>query len=110
MYAFDGDWLTNYQYEKPDGGWIGLDLGTPQTIDRVRCIPRSDDNWVRPGDIYELKYWHLNKWCSLGVKQADRGELCFESVPSNALLWLHNLTRGQEERIFMYEKGRQVWW
>ena len=31
-------------------------------------------------------------------------------VPDNALLLLHNTTKGKEERIFTYENKKQVWW
>lgn len=35
--------------------------------------------------------------------------LKFCGVPSNALLFLHNHTRGKEERIFFYKDGEQLW-
>jgi hypothetical protein len=31
-------------------------------------------------------------------------------VPKNSVLWLRDLTKGREERIFTYENGKQVWW
>jgi len=37
-------------------------------------------------------------------------ELVYDNVPANALLLLHNHTKGKEERIFTYEGGRQIWW
>jgi hypothetical protein len=31
-------------------------------------------------------------------------------VPKGAILLLKDLTKGREERIFMVENGKQVWW
>jgi hypothetical protein len=32
------------------------------------------------------------------------------NMPTNALFWLRDLTKGKEERPFTYENGQQVWW
>ncbi len=106
--AFDGNWLTMFQYAKEDGGWIGLDLGEPKCINRFRCVPRSDDNNIHYGDTYELLYWN-NKWQSLGQQVAEEKYLIFNNVPKNALLLLKNNTQGKEERIFTYEDNKQIW-
>lgn len=108
--AFDGDWLTIFHAEQPSGGWVGLDFGQPISIDRVRCIPRSDDNNVRVGDYYELLYWGKDDWVSLGIKEANERSIKYNLVPENALLLLRNLTRGKQERIFIYKKEKQIWW
>lgn len=47
---------------------------------------------------------------SLGNKPAEKHWLTYNGVSGNALLLLHNHTRGKEERIFTYENGCQVWW
>lgn len=48
---------------------------------------------------------------SLGRQTAERDdELMYGQVPSGALYWLRNLTRGKEERIFGHEDGKQVWY
>lgn len=108
--AFDGDPLTFFDTESPDYSWVGLDFSSPVTIDRVRCIPRNDDNYIRIGDIYELFYWGEEQWNSLGRQIAEERVLYYDNVPSNALLWLRNLTRGREERIFTWENDAQRWW
>ncbi len=108
--VFDGDWLTSYDHPEADGNWYGMDFGKPVTIDRVRCVPRTDDNLIHAGDTYELKYWDGRGWASLGRQVASERYLLFDDVPADALLWLSNLTRGYDERIFTYEDGRQVWW
>lgn len=107
--AFDGDWLTYFHPAAPDSGWVGLDFGEPVSIDRARCIPRSDDNNIRVGDIYELKYWEQTGWKSLGVQKANDKVLHYNSVPDKALLLLINHTRGKQERVFTYEKDKQKW-
>lgn len=108
--VFDGDWLTSYDHPDADGNWYGMAFDKPVVIDRVRCVPRTDDNLIHAGDTYELKYWDGIKWASLGCQVACERYLLFDNVPANALLWLSNLTRGYDERIFTYENDRQVWW
>jgi hypothetical protein len=91
--------------------YIGLDFGRPRRITRIKYNPRSDDNGIVPGELYELYYWDNAGWCSLG-KQKGRvdGTLVYTNVPKNALLNLHNHTRGKENRPFTYENGKQIWW
>ena len=74
-------------------------------------LTRSDDNFIREGELYELYYWD-GDWISLGQRTGSRKlqYLTYDNIPENALLLLRNLTKGQEERIFTYEDGRQVWW
>lgn len=107
--AFDGDWLTFYSSGN-NPPWIGFDFKKKVRIEKVRCVPRSDDNNIRYGDKYELKYWGKVGWISLGIKIASDNYLIYDNVPAKTLLWLSNLTRGKEERIFTYENGKQIWW
>lgn len=100
-----GDWF----------GWMrraGLALNRPTLIHRVRFLVRNDDNRVRKGNVYELKYIAPDfEWVSAGRKTADDDDrIVFERVPEGTLYGLRNLTRGKEERIFTYENGRQIWW
>ncbi len=108
--AFDGDRFTCYHSPDASGGsWVGLDLQTPKRIKYARCIARSDDNEIRYGDTYELVYWLNGEWESLGVQTAKERFLVFDAVPENALLLLKNVSRGIDERIFIYENGRVRW-
>lgn len=107
--AFDGDVLTFYHAPKPDNCWVGLDLGNPKKISKIRFIARTDYNIIVEGNIYEVFYWD-NKWISLGKQTATSNVLVYKNVPSNCLYFIRNLSGGVEERIFTYEDGKQIWW
>ena len=105
--GFDGDTFSYFEGRKPF--WINIDMGEPVNIDTIVFFARNDDNYVIPGDDYELFYYDQG-WQSLGVKHSTGYRLDYSNVPSNALYVLRNKTRGKEERIFTYENGKQVWW
>lgn len=107
--AFDGKTDTSFDYKSKYGGWVGLDLGTPQVIEKIVYTPRNRDNYIRPGDTYELFYAHDRGWQSLGIRQAKSDSLLYDNVPVGSLLYVRNHTRGVDERIFMYKDGKQIW-
>ena len=109
-HAFDNDILSWHESCNPNGGWVGLDLGSPQQISKITFSPRNDDNDVRPGDQHCLYYRIDGHWQLHSCQIAQTDSLIFKNVPTNALLLLRNHTRGQEERPFSYENGKQVWW
>lgn len=109
MFAFDHNIESFYYSNNSKGGWIGLDFILPRIVDKIVFSPRNDNNDVFCGDTYELFYWN-KRWKSLGKTKAKSYPLIFNNVPDNALLLLHNHSRGKEERIFTYENGRQIWW
>lgn len=104
--AFDGDRLTHFSGATWPG-WVSLDLKKPKTIERIKYMPRNDDNFMHIGDTYELFYHTAKGWKSLGVKLADDATLIYDNAPKHALFWLRNLTRGKEEQIFSYQNGSQ---
>ena len=109
--VFDGDPLTYFSANDPDNAWVGLELQQPVSINKIRYIGRNDDNGIRIGDKYELFYFSKNgNWISLGERTGTEESLVYDNVPEGALLWLRNLTRGREERIFTYENDKQIWW
>lgn len=110
--AFDNNWLSNFETDVADGSWVGLDMGSPVEAAKVRIVPRSDDNDIHPGDLYELRYWDVdNSWESRGRQVARGNSLIYDSIPENALIWVSNLTRGMDERPFLIdEKGGVEWW
>ena len=64
---------------------------------------------VYPGMNYELFYFDRDKWVSMGIKKASDDTITYDDVPKGTLLWLCNLTEGREERIFLYQDGKQRW-
>jgi len=107
--VFDKNILTGFDAPMPNGGWVGLKLQKAARVSKIRFMPRTDGNIIEQGDSYELVYWN-NGWKSLGEKKALADSLVYNNVPSDALFLLHNKTKGADERIFTYEKGKQVWW
>lgn len=109
--VFDGDDLTFFTQKKIENShnWIGLDFGGEKKISKLRFAPRSDLNYIKPKDTYELVYWD-NEWISIGKKLAEDYYIEFDNVPENALLWLRNLSEGLEEELFVYENEKQLFW
>jgi hypothetical protein len=110
-YAIDGDILTFYESGNRTNGWVGVDCCVPTKVNKIKYIPRNDDNNIAKGQKYELVYWENNQWISAGTQTASKDNyLMYSDIPSGALYLLHNLTKGKEERIFTYENEKQVWW
>lgn len=110
--AFDDNWLTNYEtsWDKPNDAWVGLSFQDKVVPKFVRVIPRGDGNDIIPGDVYELKCYLDGEWKSMGITQAKDNYLYYQNVP-NTLLWLSDLTRGQEERPFLIDEDNDIeWW
>ncbi len=108
--AFDDDWLSNFETGQPNGNWIGMDFGKPVTVSFVRIVPRGDDNDIHPGDEYELKFWDGYYWVTHSICKAGDNALTYENVPAGTLLWLHDRTRGWDERVFRFKDGVVEWW
>lgn len=108
--VFDGDILTGFEGDSPDGHWVGLKLKKPSQIGKIRFIPRNDGNCIEGGDKYQLMMYADCQWKVLATRIATSDVICFPHVPRGGLYLLSNLTKGSEERIFTYENGKQVWW
>lgn len=61
------------------------------------------------GQEYELRYWE-DGWQSLGTQVAENQSIIFKAVPGGTLYWLTAVAGDEEERIFAYADGVQVWW
>lgn len=107
--AFDLNPLTFFASKVLTNGWVGLDFGEPISVERISYMTRNDDNNIRVGDEYELFYWDMD-WVSLGKQTAKDFVLVFQGVPQQALLLLRNHTRGKDQRVFLYENGKQIWY
>lgn len=110
--AYDGNLLSNFEINQPNGNWIGMDMGKPTVVSFVSVSPRSDDNDVCPGNEYELFYFNGREWISLGYMMAQGNSLLYDGIPLNMLLWLCNYTRGNNERPFIIRNnGSSIeWW
>ncbi|WP_026472927.1 hypothetical protein [Alkaliflexus imshenetskii] len=109
--VFDGDVLTYFDAPEPSGAWVGLALPKATRISKIRFASRNDGNMVEVGDEYELFYWDIQDWVSMGRIIADSDFLNYQNVPMGGIYWLKNHSKGWEERIFTLDKnGKQVWW
>ncbi len=108
--VFDGNILTGFNGISPDGHWVGLELEKPSDVAKIRYMPRNDGNSIEVGDEYQLFVYDNGDWNELDVKIANDTKLVFKNVPKNGLFLLRDRTKGKEERVFTYEKGKQVWW
>jgi transglutaminase-like putative cysteine protease len=109
--VFDGADETFFDSASPDGSWVGLKLNEPSRVTDIEYIFRTDDNYVRRGDEYELLYFSDRGAISLGRQIGDSTlVLKYGEAPEGALYWLRNHTRGQEERPFTIENGAQRFW
>ena len=87
-----------------------IDFGEPQTVARIKYLPRNDDNHVTIGHRYRLDYFDHDGAHAVGEQTATTDSVTFMDVPLDALYILHDLTKGREERIFTYEDGGVRWW
>ena len=107
--CIDGD-TYSYLDKVNSGKWVRLDFGKPETIDKIVLFPKNDGNNVVPGKYYELFCYVDGQWKMYGGYKSDGYTLVFKNVPSNGLYRLHCVEGGNEEQIFSYENGQQVWW
>lgn len=108
--AFDGNILTGFGGNSPDGHWVGLELEIPQRVSKIRYMPRTDGNCIEIGDEYQLNVFDHGEWCPIWRGRATKTALDLKNIPSNGLYLLNNLTKGREERIFTYDNQKQIWW
>ncbi|WP_148375548.1 MULTISPECIES: discoidin domain-containing protein [Butyricimonas] len=104
--GFDNNPLTNlknHMHKTPV-----IDFGKPVQLSKIIVLPRSDGNSIYPKNEYELFYYTLNGWTSLGRQIADDYCLNFYNIPRGALYWLHNWTSGMEERIFTINENDEI--
>ena len=109
--VFDGDILTGFGGNTPDGNWVGLKLVKPVSVSHIRYIGRNDGNGIEKGDKYELYCWNPNGSWDLIVNQTAIDNILYlKDIHPGGLYILKDITKGVEERIFTYENNKQVWW
>ncbi len=104
--VFDGNPLT---YAGGRDFNVGYAFDRPEVISKVAFQARNDDNHIRMGDEYELRYWD-REWKSLGTQVANDTILYFSDVPKNALMLLKDHTRGSEEIPFRINEQKEQEW
>jgi Transglutaminase-like superfamily len=92
-------------------------------------------NKILKADKYELLFWKDDKWECFKITTTAQNDslikklgfdfhidkflegtqnnefIIFKDVPVGVLFWLHDLTRGRDERIFTIDdSGKQDWW
>ncbi|WNH11424.1 hypothetical protein [Thalassobellus suaedae] len=87
---------------------LGLKLEEPTSIGFIEFQVRNDDNHINIGEEYELFYWDRD-WKSLG-RQTAKDTVLFYNAPANALFWLRNHTKGNEEHVFTIDENKRQWW
>ena len=106
--VFDGDVDTYFEADTDDS-WIGLDLGKPCRISKIRYLPRTNGYGIYEGHTYELFYWNWDEWRSLG-KQKATSDILQYNVPNNALFYIKNITKNRMyDNPFFIESGAQQW-
>jgi len=109
--AYDGNLLSNFEINQPNGNWVGMDMGKPLEVKYISVSPRSDDNDICPNNKYKLLFFDNTKWQSLGYRIAEDNSIHYDSIPINTLLWLRNYTRGRNERPFIIKNDGEIeWW
>ncbi len=87
-----------------------LDMFLISTTKRSLAISTDGiaETFFTEGAEYELFLWQ-NAWTSLGKAVAQGSALSF-TAPQGGLYWLVESGGRQQERIFTWKDGQQVWW
>lgn len=110
--AWDGDPYTSMDYHKSSGGWTGIDFCKPQKIEKIVYTPRNRGNFIHAGHTYELFFYEIEKGWQLVEKVKAIEDKLTIKAPQGALLFLHCLDGGKDERIFEYDQQNdiQIFW
>ncbi|MDR1170333.1 MAG: hypothetical protein LBK97_05820 [Prevotellaceae bacterium] len=79
-------------------------------IRKIRYLPKNDGQFIYEGHHYELFYWTKDGWTSLGKQTAtDNGSLKYR-VPSQAILYIENLTLRKKGKTFFVTPDHEIHW
>lgn len=107
-YINDNDIITYYKAPIECESAI-FSFGKPTILKKIEFVPRNDDNYVWPGQEYELLFYDTDgQWVSLGRKLAADHYLTYDNVPDNALLLLRNHSKGKAEQVFIWRNNKQM--
>lgn len=106
--ATDGDLLSFFAMPSNQRS-VTLKLAEKAKVEAVGFIPRNNDNFIWPGEMYQLLYFESadKGWVEIDNTIASERFLQFVA-PANALYWLRNVTKGHEEQAFIWRDGKQV--
>lgn len=100
----DGDILS---WCAPEPGTEDVIISAESAPNYLFFVPHNDDNFVVPGQDYELLYFANGRWHTLLRKVAD--DFFIEcDVPRNAVMLLRNRSKGREENVFVWHDQRQL--
>ncbi len=107
----DGNVLTSCNMTRINGRSAVIELEEPTALSEIRVMPLNDGNYIEEGDSYSLFYWNNNDWVRADRKTATQmGHIQMKNIPDNALLLLHDETKGTEERLFILNNGQQLFY
>ncbi|MDR1340200.1 MAG: hypothetical protein LBK58_09140 [Prevotellaceae bacterium] len=107
--TLDGDISTYHDAPLSDNSWVGLDFGEPKRTGKIQYLPRNSGNGIYEGHTYELFYWKDKKWQFLEQQKAETSHLFFKA-PTNAVLFIKNITANKSGKCFVLNKsGEQEW-
>lgn len=79
----------------------GIGFRKEVKVDRIVYTPRNRDNYVRPGDVYELFYCERD-WQSAGTIKATADSLVFRNIPEMHYYFYETiLVERMKEFLFM---------
>ncbi len=104
-----GDNCNTEKLQPENGKTITMELISTTYRKQEKSTDGISQMFFTPGQKYELSYWS-DGWQSLGSSVANDGPLVFEDVPEGYLYWLVADDSDNEERIFTFENGSQIWY
>ena len=108
--VYDGSKHTYFAAQDADTSWAGLQLAIPVRVSRILLHSRNDDNFVKPGDLYELGWWDRGQWYTMGRQVPDTYGLDYEGSSCRTPLLAEGSHRGCGRTDIYVRTGKQVWW
>lgn len=102
--------LTYYESVHNRNAWIGADFRKAQNVDCITFTPRNDGNHIEKGHLYRLDFLCGGKLKPIKVVKAESDDLYISGIPNNALLILHDVFEGTEERFFSINEDLTLTW
>lgn len=110
-FMLDGDPLTYYTASSNSAEYC-LDAGHPVTVSQISYVRRGDGNAIIPGDKYRISVWNIDGWKVCQEIVARDVDFIVEGLPSGGLYFIEGLSRGVQNRIFLWDENENeiVWY